>query len=73
MLYSVVSISSLDFQSVMAVCCLVYLSDPLVSSQGMPADVGSWDTGISGGRKVERKWFVGSTGDVSKGKGGSCI
>lgn len=54
----------------MAVCCLVFLSDPLVSSQGMPADVGSWDSGMSGGRKVERKCFVGSTGDVSKGKGG---
>lgn len=25
---------------------------------------------MSGWRKAERKWFVGSTGDVSKGKGG---
>lgn len=48
-----VSVSSLDSQSEMAVSCLFYWFALLVWSQGMPAGVAGWDTVMSEGGRLE--------------------
>lgn len=58
---SSVSVFIMDFQSVLAVCCL--FANLLAKQQEMPADAGGWDAGMSREREVRSAWSVGSSGD----------
>ena len=55
MFCSLVSVSSLDFQRVMVVCCLLSWPAQLVCSRGMAAGVETRILGEVGGRKVGRE------------------
>lgn len=56
------SVSSLIFQSVMALCSLSPWSVQLLCSQGMPTGVGGWVNGLIWGSKIEEKALVISWG-----------
>lgn len=51
-LCSLVSVSSLDFKSAMAMCYLFCLSVQLVCSQGISTGIGGWNIGKSQEREV---------------------
>lgn len=59
-LCSLVFVSSLDFWRVMAVCYLFSCPAALVHSQGMPTDIGGWNTGMSWEREDGRRKSLGS-------------
>lgn len=53
-----VSISYLDFGSVVAVCCLFSWPVPLECSQGISTGVGGWVTGMNWGKEGWKRKFL---------------